>query len=366
MTYFQNEKSFVLSTKFKSIRVDKLMVGDIILDDNYQEKRITEINKKNTNCIEHKISHSLSLISDNNFETLFFDSKSKARFNFYRKLRSGYKLDFAKVQNVIATKVINQTIKSELTKDQCYLLGLFSAEGSFGKRKGEYRNVIFSFSAKEQDTLGIKTQQLLQNIFEVKSSNISSPSQPTKSTVAASSNKEVANWFLKMCGEYSLHKTLHKNLLFSTPENKISFLKGWIDGDGSVDKQSGKLEIVTVSPHLAFQARIMLDSLGINNCVYYDYRKPNGKIIGGYTFRVKVPYNEAITLIHDSSKFVDLDVKYVKRNYFIDENKINKVLKQNDIQDQPTTEIILEDNSSYFVNSFLIKPVNKADQLSIF
>lgn len=107
---------------------------------------------------------------------------------------------------------------------------------------------------------------------------------------------------------------------------------GWLEGDGHIDKQSGKAVGTTVSSNLAYQISTMLNSMNINHSLYFEDGELGGiingrQIIGGIKYRIKIPYNEIKPLIKQSNKLnYSLNVKYKKINAFTDRYCLHNLL----------------------------------------
>ena len=169
--------------------------------------------------------------------------------------------------DLLLEPILDKVVKSDLTPGKARLLGLFAAEGSFGKKYNKYQNIRFTFSRNEYECLALPTKELLENEFGDISVRIQTPISRNICEVTASGNN-ICEFFKKNVGEYSLHKTLSEEILFGNTEIKENFIIGWLDGDGCVEKTAGLIIGITSSENLSNQIGIILNSLGIGKSIY--------------------------------------------------------------------------------------------------
>jgi len=118
----------------------------------------------------------------------------------------------------------------EVTEDFCRLIGLFLAEGSYGKFDGRPVEVNFTF-ARHETYYHDFVQQTLKYIFGVTSRIAETDGRKSVSDVVCS-NSTLARLFYNLCGEWALHKVLNP-LFFRCPlEHRLALLRGWLQGDG--------------------------------------------------------------------------------------------------------------------------------------
>lgn len=261
--------------------------------------------------------------------------------------------------DVLFAPVLTEHVESDITVGKARLLGLFAAEGSFGSKN---RYVVFSFGKHEYDSLAKSTVDLIKKEFRI---NAKLNLINEKSEVAVY-NKNVALFFKKHVGSLALNKKLSREVVFGEDINKIAFISGWLDGDGSVDIQSGKIIGTTISSNLSSQVRVMLNSLKINNTLNQrskisSSKLTNGRIIVGKhkPFDVKVPYNESDILVKASERLggkFNKSVKFVKINRFVDNYRTHKVLNK-EISNfaGPVFNLEIEDGCSYVVDGVFFK-----------
>ncbi len=162
-------------------------------------------------------------------------------------------------------KVIDESYDDYVTEDEAFLIGLFMAEGSYEKRKGIRHAALFSFDYKELETLAFRCEELLAKVFKDHRNKPTVTAYPEASQSRVSLyGKEIAEWFLERCGEYSDKKALNYKLLRLGVNKTSSLLAGYMEGDGYNVK--GKCYgAATVSEKLASQLRILFQKIGIRN-----------------------------------------------------------------------------------------------------
>nr|MDD2731248.1 LAGLIDADG family homing endonuclease [Candidatus Portnoybacteria bacterium] len=224
--------------------------------------------------------------------------------------------------------IVNKVVESKLSEKKARILGLYAAEGC----TKEYET-IFSLGSHEKE-MAKEYIELINDEYPDCSAHINkSETQPTKLTISVY-GKSLREDCDKHVGNLSYAKKLSKEIVFGIKEIKENFIIGWMEGDGHVDKESGKLVGTTTSPHLANQTRIMLNSLGINSSLYKE--KPaapsqlkDGRIITGKhdIYRVKISRNNSKDLIKTSNKLhFEKEVKDRKPISFIDNYQILQYL----------------------------------------
>jgi len=259
-----------------------------------------------------------------------------------------------KIKNGLDHLKRNNIIYSEINENKARLLGLWAAEGSVHGNE-----VIFSFGKNEEHTLARLALDLIKKEWGI----VSKIKVAHSKAEIIFSNKNVRIFFEKHVGKGSFTKKLSKEIVFGSNDIKISFLTGWLEGDGGIDKYSGKICGVTVSPHLASQTVTMLNSLCINNTLKKknpktSILKSGRKIIGRHpVFEVVIPYNECNVFINKSNEFNNFQgkVKFVKILRFIDNYRMYKILDKKSISYNGLVySLEVEDENSYVANNIII------------
>lgn len=193
----------------------------------------------------------------------------------------------------------------ELDPDKARLFGYFAAEGSFKKYKGKRNGICFTFNTNELNTYVKDTTKLLEKFYSkprIKTRN----NKQTVTDVLLTSTI-AANEMFEFVGEYSKTKVISDKIVFNkNNEVKKQFLLGWMCGDGTVDKLSGKFAGITTSRNLAYQAKTMLDSLRVQNGIFdeavkYSVRIPNTSLKKNFqTFDKINKFNKQLRKVNKS------------------------------------------------------------------
>lgn len=315
---YKNSNCFVPGTKILledgSVKnIEDIKVGDQVIthqnrvrsvlfisekDYDGEVLNITARNNEKITCTPEHPFYKYSLLNKNGTESLNKKRMTGSNTKSYDFVIA----DELSEGDVLLSPVLNNNITSTLTDGEARLLGLFCAEGSYIKN---YSGIVLTFSHLEYDNLAKFTQELFKNVFPENKNSLRLEKSQNKSTLEVY-GKDVAQFFLKHVGEYSKNKKLSKEIVFGSDNIKKQFITGWMEGDGHVDKDSGKLVGTTVSQDLASQVRVILNSLNITNNLFYELR-PEGKINGrivpaGFQYRIKIRSTEAKQFISLSDK----------------------------------------------------------------
>lgn len=369
---YKNNNCFIAGTKIMmsdgSVKnIEDIKVGDEVITHKNRSRRVLELSETNYSgdLCELAISNleKLTCTPDHPLYVAFNTSKDSL---FGRAIKNN-KIDYRFVEAKDATgylvsPVLNELIESDITPSKARLLGVFAAEGCYTKDNDKIVGLTLTFGSHEYDNLADDVCNLFKKEFPEATINLSkpTPSQPTKCSLSVR-DKNVANWFYTHVGEYSINKKLSKELLFAQDNVREQFIIGWLEGDGHVDKQSGKAVGTTVSKHLAYQINLMLNSMKINHSLYYE----NGSIgnidgrniVGGKVYRVKIPYNEVKSLIKQSKKLnYKLDVKEIKISAFTDKYYLHNLLEKKIVNNfnGKVYNFEVEEDHSYVANGVIV------------
>jgi len=154
-----------------------------------------------------------------------------------------------------------------ITHDEAKLIGLFLAEGSYLKYKGEKTAVEFNFSLTEKDELGQSAIDLLKSVFPNENSPKTRIREDRNIFIVRLYGRKVANWFFDNCGEYSHEKRLSSHILSEDNETLSHLIGNFISGDGRLRDVNGSqnYNIWTTSPYLRDQFDTILNKLGITH-----------------------------------------------------------------------------------------------------
>ncbi|MFH0982007.1 MAG: LAGLIDADG family homing endonuclease [Planctomycetota bacterium] len=116
------------------------------------------------------------------------------------------------------------------TPELCWALGLYLAEGC-----PDYCRITISLASKEE-AIAAKFVEVIRSVFGVRSANYVQRTRPTVRRVRVN-NSIVARFFSDICPGGALTKRLPA-FVFALPRlHKLELLRGWIDGDGHVNKR---------------------------------------------------------------------------------------------------------------------------------
>lgn len=220
--------------------------------------------KKNQKCWPNR---RCSSTQTKNGKKIVSCKKSKQwNFDFRKmsKLQKGDQTAFA-----FNREVVDQT---DLTNEWCYLFGLYLSKGCINYN-------ILGDGSKTESGINISTSEKELNDRIVSTMTKVSSYEPKRHMRNIEHinlyDSLLAKAFKKYGGEHAHTKKLHKEIMLLPPEKQLYILSGFIDGDGSVDKSNGQVQISTSSRSLINQFINMLARLDIG-AVLTQYRsKPN-------------------------------------------------------------------------------------------
>lgn len=176
--------------------------------------------------------------------------------------------DFFGIVNKPSHKKINKDVK--FSKELCWLLGLFIAEGSY--RKDANSNICglnYSLHSNEREYRE-KVTRSMKNIFNV--SVALNTSKTSKGIQLRIDSTPLSELFFKLCGEYSDQKQMHSVLMSLPLELQKEILNGWTDGDGFYRKMDDTYHVTSVSEILINQFYMICLRLRYYATVY-DWKK---------------------------------------------------------------------------------------------
>lgn len=136
-----------------------------------------------------------------------------------------------------------------LDEDLAWLMGLFLAEGSYGKVRGYLTGLSFSLHEKELD----KANRILKIVSRYNINGSITKIKNSKCLQVKVNNNILADIFKEFLGEYCDKKKLHPILTFAPFNLQRKLLEGWRDGDGHYRKKDGTWHITTTSKDLMYQ-----------------------------------------------------------------------------------------------------------------
>lgn len=355
------KNTFILMKDLSIKEIQNVNFGDEVITQNGEIRKVTFNYKYNYNGNLNILKISNTLPISTSFNNKFLSIKTIYKNNISRCLSENkfkyniLRSDELNNKDIICSPIISRFENSSLTENLARLLGLFAAEGSFHRNE-----IIFSFGKNEEKTLAQLTIDLLKKEF-----GINSKLKVFNSKAEVSfTNKQIKELFYYHVGKGSFTKKLSEQIVFGSNNIKMQFLLGWLEGDGGIDKTSGRITGVTISPNLSSQIRNMLNSMHINNTI--KIRKPSnsklldGRIIQGKhpAFEIVIPYNECFEFINISGKFnfLEKDVKFIKRSKFFQNFRIHKVIDKKIISYNDFVYALeIENENSYVANNIIIR-----------
>lgn len=197
-------------------------------------------------------------------------------------------------------------VENELfTSEMCYLLGFWAAEGSFLKRNNKYNVKYTGIRVSQNDKVFL--QNYIEPLFvkitgqcgHLYTNKSASYFGNLKTEIGDKHNYhydadirgggDMAQFFLKHCGEYSNEKKLSDSIMLLPPKLQLQLLAGFIDGNGCVDQSNGHVIISTNSKNLANQFLILLR----RNYIRPTMSKIDGDNKNEDRYRIKIVANEA-------------------------------------------------------------------------
>jgi len=236
-----------------------------------------------------------------------------------------------KIGDMLAVKTGGEIIETSLTIDQAKLLGLFAAEGNYLKYKNEIKEIEFTFSIDEKETLVQECAGLIKKVFDVDARIYERT--PKNTIIVRVYSEEIAKWFKYHIGEYSYGKTLSEDLRFANEEIQKAFICSWIKGDGCVTHKSlpsNGISVTTCSLNFAKDATYILTRLGFYHKIYAKYENKF------YSF------NEALKIYTNSKGF---DGRHMSFNIELPSFEANKIAK--DCNFICNTHKVVQSNKNY-------------------
>ncbi len=188
-----------------------------------------------------------------------------------------------------------------------YLIGLFLSDGWIDKDKKRSINRI-SFCS---DSLAVieNVKRILKKKFDIDSNVLINKNV----YYIKINNKEINDnliKILKISDKYSSNINIPDYILRSPKSVIFSFLSGYIDGDGSINKNRKVINITSISEIFIRTLQILLLNFGINSKLYITIPKKSNK---------KTTYSLEI-----SSNSYDLINKYLKLEHHIKADRLKK------------------------------------------
>jgi magnesium-transporting ATPase (P-type) len=215
----------------------------------------------------------------------------KKEEDFFLDLRIGRKRENKKI-----------LFDSELAE----LFGWYLAEGCCSSSKGSHY-VVFYLGKHEKENAE-RLKYLIEKKFGLKSYL----SEARTSLRLVAINGDLVNFLKKEFCNKAINKRIPDFVMNAKEENIISFIRGYLKGDGTISKNILSLRFSTTSKILAYQLILLLNKIGIKGKLYKNKRRKIHFIEGR-----KVKCNDSYTIIVNGTqaeKIHPIQLKKRKRN----------------------------------------------------
>jgi hypothetical protein len=179
-----------------------------------------------------------------------------------------------------------KTEKNEFSKEEMFLFGFYVAEGCVSKNSvGTKNRLRFVFGKKE-----INIVNIVRDMFKVQYGKELRLFNSSNVYELAIHDKEIADRFIKHCGEYAHTKKISSDILQSSKDLTNFFLGGYVLGDGHVSKSKRSYGLIcysTVSKNLSSQLELLFSKIGCTVRSHLKYRKdnrPNRETSSGWAY----------------------------------------------------------------------------------
>ena len=346
-----------------------------ILMEDLSYKRISEI-KKGEYVISHKgIPRKVTNIFKREYKNDFIQIKVKGLFepiictlehpiltdDGWKKAKEITKENLVFIPTT-SSYYKDATIYSvEKNKDFLWLLGLYLAEGNVGWEKevnnknpklkvrgtGNGRGDFHFSVSNEESEITEKIISICDKLFDTKVSIYDRKN--SKSRVLTGYNIFLRDLLFELGGAYSDKKKLHSRMMLLEPNLQLEIVKGWLEGDGSLNLKKRSAEGVSVSERLIYQIYRILLRNGVKSTISKVKERKGRKqayTISFYGENLNKPFNlslEKISLIDYKEKIKD-DFLFKK----ISEIKIVK------LQSKIVYNIEVEEDNSYIAENVAV------------
>lgn len=147
----------------------------------------------------------------------------------------------------VSKQDINQFIFMD--KDLAWLLGIYTAEGSLSLKDGTANRVDFNLNINETDYAD-KIESIVKRKFNLTGRREYRETQHV--LIVHFDNVIFAEFFKKMIPGKAITKKIPNIIFNCDKETKLSYIQGWMDGDGSLVEETNKLVGVTSSHDLLY------------------------------------------------------------------------------------------------------------------
>lgn len=268
------------------------------------------------------------------------------------------------VGDYVMTPVDELNTKSIFGVGLARLFGYYVGDGNLIKDRRGRNKKGEQYITGFQITSNIKEEVHIKNVI----SSISqlNPKNPVRKYVdinrsAASiitRDKDLAYKLKEHCGEYSDKKRLSEKMFSMSKTEKMFFLGGWIDTDGSFDKKGRGLRICSINKGLLLDGQRILHSLEIPASVIN-----SGKVgsFSGHTSKHDFSWALFIPQSH-SKKFIGFSNKVTNtnnkepgtRSLFWKNYWLTRILSIEEAKEETVYNFSVEEDESYIANGYAV------------
>lgn len=205
------------------------------------------------------------------------------------------------IENKRRRSYVNDNYFDEMGINQCYLLGFIAADGNVSKINNKIK---IALSSIDKDFL-IKVRNELEVENEIRDEETN---KGFKVSTLFFSSEKIKNR-LAYFGIVP-NKTYKKSLKFENipDKNKIYFIKGYFDGDGSFDPKNGRVRISAHYDYILEDFKHYFNKIGIKGNIY-SYNKEKSSL---YSLEYSTLPGLSIMELFYKDTDIQLDRKYQK------------------------------------------------------
>lgn len=209
--------------------------------------------------------------------------------------------------------ILNEDVFKNIDNESAYLLGFIGSDGCLYKYKDDNRQDILSISIQKEDK---KILELFRDKLKT-----NKPIHETKDYVSLQISSNIISEDLQQLG--LTYKKTYSNCIANIPEKYMpAFIRGYMDGDGSIVKNKTKILVINISGYQANLLKIKkyLDNNNIFSAFVVDKRKyqhDEDNPFGSLTFVNKTAMYSFLKLIYNNCGDYYMDRKKEKADQFI-------------------------------------------------
>jgi very-short-patch-repair endonuclease len=249
-----------------------------------------------------------------------------------------------------------------ISNDICYVLGAFAAEGSYywytNKNKDKKpKGLRFSINENEINSFGEKIINILESNYDKEIKIYSQSNENCVDLVLF--DTVLAKMFYSIIGNGCKSKKISEEFINkANKEQLLSFMGGYIDGDGCFDSHHG-CQIRTASDILFSQISFIIEKLGLSFSVFKDkpriMKLPNDCFSKEeiYSYNVRISRRDCSVFNGYSVCYKELEAHHAKYREFLGLNdkiyravvSVSNYFYQGDVHD-----LTIDEDHSYIVH----------------